>query len=360
MTTELRTHGAFLSEAAAEIRRLGKAAVADLVEIGRLLTECKERLSHGAWLPWLDREFKWSDQTARNFMHLYAMAAESKTVLNLDLPLRDLYRLAAPSTPEDARTEVIDRVAGGERLDHDEIKSIIERHGESAVMRAAKQLRTERTEVRRAERFEHIAEIAKGNTALLTTVRYPILLADVAWRFKSFAGDESPSFATDYPTMEIEEICALPVEEIATDPAILFFWSTSPFLKLAFTIISAWGFKYSTSMVWDKTGGVPGMGHTARIDHEIVLIARRGDFPPPPPSARPSSVIRAPKREHSRKPDKLYEMIEAMYPDLPKFELFARGPARPGWAFFGNEARPALPCDLSIPRFLRREPDDAA
>ena len=81
MSTELRTHGAFLSEAAAEIRRLGKAVVADLVEIGNLLTECKERLSHGAWLPWLDQEFKWSDQTARNFMHLYAMAAESKTVL---------------------------------------------------------------------------------------------------------------------------------------------------------------------------------------------------------------------------------------------------------------------------------------
>jgi hypothetical protein len=133
MSTEVRTHGAFLSEAAAEIRRLGKAAVADLVEIGRLLAACKAQLSHGDWLRWLKREFKWSDQTARNFMHLYAMAAESKTVLNLDLPLRDLYRLAAPSTPEDARTEVIGRVAGGERLDHDEITSIIEQHGESGV-----------------------------------------------------------------------------------------------------------------------------------------------------------------------------------------------------------------------------------
>jgi N6-adenosine-specific RNA methylase IME4 len=85
-----------------------------------------------------------------------------------------------------------------------------------------------------------------------------------------------------------------------------------------------------------------------------VLIARRGDFPSPPPSARPSSVIRAPKREHSRKPDQLYEMIEAMYPDLPKFELFARGPARPGWGTWGNEATRILPDDLSIPRFLLR------
>jgi N6-adenosine-specific RNA methylase IME4 len=302
MSTKLRTHDAFLSEAAAEIRRLGKAVVADLVEIGRLLTECKARLSHGAWLPWLDREFNWSDQTARNFMNLYAMAAKSKTVLNLDLPLRDLYRLAAPSTPEDARAEVIDRVAGGERLGRDEIKSIIAQHGESAVLRAAKRLRAERAEVRRAERFEHIAEIAKGNSALSTTMRYPILLADVAWRFKSFAGDESSSCAPDYPTMEIEEICALLVEEIATNPAILFFWATSPFLELAFKVISARRFEYSSTMVWDKTGGVPGMGHIARIDHEIVLIARRGDFPSPPPSARPSSVIRAPKREHSRKP----------------------------------------------------------
>jgi N6-adenosine-specific RNA methylase IME4 len=120
--------------------------------------------------------------------------------------------------------------------------------------------------------------------------------------------------------MEINELCALPVADIATNPAILFFWTTSPFLELAFKVIDVWGFEYSTSAIWDKSGNVPGLGHIFRIDHEIVLTARRGNSPSPPPFARRPSV----KRKHSRKPDEVYEIIEAMYPDLPKIELFAR------------------------------------
>ena len=155
--------------------------------------------------------------------------------------------------------------------------------------------------------------------------------------------------------MEIDEICSLRVEDIATDPAILFFWATSPFLEKAFAVISAWGFKYSTSIMWDKTGGAPGLGHIVRINHEILLIGRKGNFPSPAPSTRPSSVIRAPKREHSRKPDQLHDAIEAMYPDLPKIELFARGAARPGWETWGNQATASPPDDLDgIPPFLRR------
>ena len=148
---------AFLAEAATEIRRLGKTVIADVIEIGRLLTrckvECKERYGHGHWLPWLDREFGWTDRTALNFMRVYAMSLKSEIISDLDLSLRDLYRLAAPSTPEEARTEVIERIEAGEHLDHDDIASIIELHGEKAVLHAAKQLRAERTEERRAEKL---------------------------------------------------------------------------------------------------------------------------------------------------------------------------------------------------------------
>ena len=66
------------------------------------------------------------------------------------------------------------------------------------------------------------------------------------------------------------------------------------------------------------------------------MIARRGDFPTPEPSNRPRSIIEAPRREHSQKPDEAYEMIEHMYPELPKIELFARR-VRPGWQAWGNE-----------------------
>jgi N6-adenosine-specific RNA methylase IME4 len=111
-------------------------------------------------------------------------------------------------------------------------------------------------------------------------------------------------------------------------------------LKEAFQIINAWSFQYSTCAVWEKTNCAFSKGFWFRQQHEILLVCRRGNFPTPPPHARPSSVIRAPRREHSRKPDIVYEIIEAMYPDLPKAELFARGPARPGWATWGNQAEP--------------------
>jgi hypothetical protein len=84
-----------------------------------------------------------------------------------------------------------------------------------------------------------------------------------------------------------------------------------------------------------------GIGFWCRNRHEILIIAVRGNMPAPPPASRPDSVITAPRREHSRKPDEAYEIIEQMYPDLPKIELLARS-ARDGWSQWGNEA-PAGP-----------------
>jgi N6-adenosine-specific RNA methylase IME4 len=223
-------------------------------------------------------------------------------------------------------------------------------------------VRRENVEERRAERIERIAEISKGNTPLPTGQRYPVILADPPWRFESFAGDETPDHAAKYPTMTLDEVCALPVCDLVTNAAILFLWTTAPHLiDHAPKVIEAWGFKYSTCQVWDKTGGVPGLGHIVRIDHEHLLIARRGDFPSPPPAVRPSSVIRSPKREHSRKPDEVYGIIERMYPTLPRIELFARH-ARSGWAAWGNQiasdamspAMPAADDGLDIPGFVRR------
>src|SRR6516165_10042915 len=114
--------------------------------------------------------------------------------------------------------------------------------------------------------------------------------------------------------------------------------------------MEAWGFKYVSNFIWtkDKIGN----GFWNRNQHEHLLIGRRGNFPVPKPADRPSSVIHAPRREHSRKPDEVYALIERMYPDLPKIELFAR-PGRPGWDAWGNQAQ-AGPDDLSIPLRLRR------
>src|SRR5262249_57663010 len=108
-------HASALAEHADAIRRLGKRVVGDVSEIGRRLSECKKLVGHGNWLPWLEREFGWSDQTARNFMRLAGLS-KSKTVLNLNLPVKALYRLAAPSTPKEARDEIEERVEAGETV----------------------------------------------------------------------------------------------------------------------------------------------------------------------------------------------------------------------------------------------------
>ena len=133
--------------------------------------------------------------------------------------------------------------------------------------------------------------------------------------------------------MSTEAIGALEVSALATDDAVLFLWSTSAHLPEAIQVITAWGFNYKTNIVWvnDRLG----LGYYVRNKHELLLIATRGDMPCPPASNRPSSVIFAPRREHSAKPDEAYQLIERMYPDSPKIELFARN-ARDGWAIWGN------------------------
>jgi len=109
---------AFLADTAERIRALGRHVITDVIEIGRLLTECKARCGHGNWLPWLEREFGWTDKTAERFMSVSRLAGKSDKLSNLELPVSSLYMLAAPSTSESAREEVITRAESGERLKH--------------------------------------------------------------------------------------------------------------------------------------------------------------------------------------------------------------------------------------------------
>jgi N6-adenosine-specific RNA methylase IME4 len=114
--------------------------------------------------------------------------------------------------------------------------------------------------------------------------------------------------------MSLADICALPVAELASESCVLFLWTTAPCREQAFEVIRAWGFAYKTSLVWDKE--VMGMGHWVRGQHEDLLIASKGNPPLPPTESVPASVFRERRREHSRKPEASYRIIEAMYPDL--------------------------------------------
>ena len=99
-------------------------------------------------------------------------------------------------------------------------------------------------------------------------------------------------------------------------------------------MIEAWAFEYVSNIVWIKNQ--IGLGYWVRNQHELLLISKRGDIPTPRPSDRPPSVIHAPRREHSQKPDEAYALIERMYSALPRIELFARS-RRAGWDAWGNE-----------------------
>jgi hypothetical protein len=118
----------FLAEKATAIRALTAKVGRDIVEIGKQLAEAKARAGHGRWLPWLKAEFGWTRQTALNFIRVYELSqSKSKTILDLNLALRTIYLLAAPSTPQAAKDEVIERAANGDELLHDTVKEIVGR-----------------------------------------------------------------------------------------------------------------------------------------------------------------------------------------------------------------------------------------
>lgn len=162
---------------------------------------------------------------------------------------------------------------------------------------------------------------------------YNIVYADPPWRYEHVK-TENRAIENHYPTMELDEICKLPITEVAAPDAVLFIWATSPKLAEAIQVLTAWGFVYRTCMVWKKDK--IGMGYYVRQQHELLLIATRGTLPVPMPSDRYSSVIDAPRGKHSEKPERFYEVIEAMYPEYDKVELFSRN-VRKGWDGWGNQ-----------------------
>lgn len=199
------------------------------------------------------------------------------------------------------------------------------------ILDAAGEIRRQKADERRRARLAAVAALS-GNAGPLPSTSYPVILADPPWNYDNECASHGAA-ADHYPCMPTDEIAAMKIP--ATPSAILFLWAVSPMLREALRIMAAWGFDYRASVVWDKCRA--GMGNWVRIQHELLLIGVRGDMPCPATNERPPSVIRAPRGEHSRKPAESYELIEAMYPTLPKLELFARQ-ARPGWSAWGAEA----------------------
>jgi len=154
--------------------------------------------------------------------------------------------------------------------------------------------------------------------------------------------EAAPSRALPYETMTVEQISALPVASVAEGSgAHVYLWATNRHLGDAFTVLAAWGFAYSTTLVWAKRPMGGGLGGAYGISSEYVLFGRRGSAPT---TARITGTWFTWKRpydsrgkpRHSAKPPEFYDMVETVSPG-PRIELFARA-ARPGWDVWGDQA----------------------
>jgi N6-adenosine-specific RNA methylase IME4 len=177
--------------------------------------------------------------------------------------------------------------------------------------------------------------------------RYGTILADPPWRFQNSTGKVAPEHRrlSRYGTLSLDEIKSLPIAEIVTpDCAHLYLWVPNAMLAEGLAVLSAWGFTYKSNIVWHKIrkdGGSDGrgVGFYFRNVTELILFGVRGkNVRTLAPGRRQVNLIAAQKREHSRKPDELYPIIEACSRG-PFLELFARGD-RKGWKTWGNQAGP--------------------
>lgn len=166
-----------------------------------------------------------------------------------------------------------------------------------------------------------------------TDKKYRVIYADPPWSYNDKQDTIYHGGAVKhYPTMPLEEICALPIP--AEKDSVLFLWTTSPMLEDSFKVIKAWGFKYKSSFIWDKVATA--MGNYNSVRHEFLLICVRGSCVPDVPK-RLDSVVSIERSEHSRKPDEFRQMIDTLYPVGDRLEMFARESAE-GWDVWGNMA----------------------
>jgi len=168
-------------------------------------------------------------------------------------------------------------------------------------------------------------------TRELPTGKYAVIYAYPPWQYDNSGFNEAAD--NQYPTMPLDEICELPIADLADETTVLFIWATNPLLPEALQVLKSWGFEYKTNIAWIKDAG-RGKGWYLKSKHELLLIGVKSETPHP--IERPDSCFEADRGSvHSRKPEKAYEIIESMYPGS-KIELFSRV-ARNGWDSWGNE-----------------------
>ena len=194
-----------------------------------------------------------------------------------------------------------------------------------------------------------VAELSAAEDLLKSCngTKFRTVLADPPWQFQNRTGKMAPEHRrlNRYGTMKLDEITELPVSSLVDDVAHLYLWVPNALLPEGLRVMKAWGFDYKSNIVWHKIrkdGGPDGrgVGFYFRNVTELVLFGVRGKKARTlQPGRTQVNFMATQKREHSRKPDELHEIIGACSPG-PFIELFARG-TRPGWHVWGNQASDA-------------------
>lgn len=241
------------------------------------------------------------------------------------------------------------------RLPVDEQKKVIESADPKAVAAVVRELRAKKQAEKKARRSAREAELGQRQAAL-PKKKFGLIYADPEWRHEPWSRETGMDRAADnhYPTSDLDTLMARDVASLAAPDSIFLLWVPVPMLIEAICILDAYGFaciergedgflrpdktraRYVSSFAWDKV--LAGTGYWNRSRHEILLVATRGNPVAPAMGEQLESLIVEKRGAHSAKPEQILDWIDRTWPTTAKIELNRRGPPRPGWDAWGNEA----------------------
>jgi N6-adenosine-specific RNA methylase IME4 len=188
---------------------------------------------------------------------------------------------------------------------------------------------------------KYLPEPKKEKQIPLPDGKYQVIYADPPWKYDvDLSSGSTREPENNYPTMDLDDLIKFgeKVKEISNKDCVLFMWITAPKLNWMMDVLSAWDFEYKTNLIWDKIK--PNMGHYSSVRHEILIIAGKGKCAPTCDGKTIQSVDSVQSIEkssrHSEKPHEFYSIIEKLYPEHKKIELFARN-KKDGWDVWGNQ-----------------------
>lgn len=330
-----------------------KRIAEDIIVIGSELISAKKFLKHGEFGVWLKAEFDWSDETALRYMRVAERFSDIPQIVGFAPSV--LYMLASPSVSDEAVEQVIELAADGNRVTLEAAREVIQQHAdaiESEVDEAVEveavevlpppQLfetairRPEESNVRDPDEVRSHGIVTSLHELIDAGAKFSAIYADPPWAYSNKA---TRSAVEDVykSTMTVDEICAEPVSQLATERCHLHLWTTNAFLFEARRVLEAWGFEYKSCFVWVKSQ--MGIGNYWRVSHEFMLLGVRGGMTFLDRGQK--SWIEQPRTKHSRKPDEVRKIIEKVSPG-PYLEMYGRQLPYGEWTVYGNEVEGSL------------------